>query len=345
VHVRAVGVEDAGDLDLQPVLAVIVEEQGFGAALALVVAAARADRIDVAPIAFGLRMDVGIAVDLAGRGLEDARAHPLGEAKHVDRAKHAGLGRLHRVVLVVDRRGRAGQIVDLVHLDIERPGDVVPHEFEVRMVAIGDQIVAGAGEQIVHAQHLVPALQQFADEVGSKETGASGRREPCGGRSSLRFIRVSSLHWEREQRRCPSRKRDHGEAHRHVDDRLDPALATNPWLAGKRIEANVEVVEVGDLGRLVETDGLALDAVHLMVEVADDAKSESRRPESSRSMGASMSMNGRLEKVPVQTTTILTAAGRALRGTKWPVSTDEVMYVALFAPLNFSASASIRANW
>jgi hypothetical protein len=81
-----------------------------------------------------------------------------------------------------------------------------------------------------------------------------------------------------------------------------------------------------------------------MVEVADDAKGESRRRESSRSMGASMSMNGRLEKVPVQTTTILTAAGRALRGTKWPVSTDEVMYVALFAPLNFSASASIRGE-
>ena len=38
VHARAVGVEDARDLDVDAVLAVVVEEQRFGAALALVVA-------------------------------------------------------------------------------------------------------------------------------------------------------------------------------------------------------------------------------------------------------------------------------------------------------------------
>ena len=50
VHARAVGVEDARHLDRQLVLAAIVEEQRLGAALAFVVAGARADRIDVAPI-------------------------------------------------------------------------------------------------------------------------------------------------------------------------------------------------------------------------------------------------------------------------------------------------------
>jgi hypothetical protein len=61
-----------------------------------------------------------VAIDLAGRGLEDLGPHPLGQAQHVDGAVHAGLGRLHRVELVVDRRGRAGEVVDLVDLDIER---------------------------------------------------------------------------------------------------------------------------------------------------------------------------------------------------------------------------------
>ena len=55
----------------QPVLAVIVEEQRLGAALAFVVAGARADRVDVAPIVLGLRVDGGIAVNLGGRRLED----------------------------------------------------------------------------------------------------------------------------------------------------------------------------------------------------------------------------------------------------------------------------------
>ena len=62
MHARTVRVEDAGDLDIELVLAVIVEEQRFGAALALVVAAARPDWIDAAQVAFSLRMHFGVAV-------------------------------------------------------------------------------------------------------------------------------------------------------------------------------------------------------------------------------------------------------------------------------------------
>src|SRR5690606_21305894 len=74
VHARSISVEDTHDLDLQLMLAPVVEEQRLGAALALVVAAANTNRIHSAPITFGLGMDFRIAVDLAGAGLEDARA-------------------------------------------------------------------------------------------------------------------------------------------------------------------------------------------------------------------------------------------------------------------------------
>jgi hypothetical protein len=37
-------------------------------------------------------------------------------------------------VLVVDRRGRTGEIVDLVDLDIERERHVVAHQLEARIV-------------------------------------------------------------------------------------------------------------------------------------------------------------------------------------------------------------------
>jgi hypothetical protein len=49
MHARTVGVEDARDLDAQLMLPPVVDEQRFGTALALVVAGADADRIDVAP--------------------------------------------------------------------------------------------------------------------------------------------------------------------------------------------------------------------------------------------------------------------------------------------------------
>ena len=160
------------------VLAVVVEEQRLGAALALVVAGARADRVDVAPVVLGLRVDLGVAVDLAGRGLEDLRLGPLGQAQHVDRAVHAGLGGLHRVVLVVDRRGRAGQVVDLVDLDVEREGDVVAHQLEVRVVQQVDDVVLGAGEEVVDAQHVVAVGQQAVAQVRAEEAGAAGDHDP-----------------------------------------------------------------------------------------------------------------------------------------------------------------------
>ena len=79
-------------------------------------------------------MDFRIAVDFAGRRLQDARALARGEVEHVDRTLHTGLGRLHRIVLVVDRRGRAGEVEDAVDFDVERKRDVVSKQFEARMV-------------------------------------------------------------------------------------------------------------------------------------------------------------------------------------------------------------------
>ncbi|MNL77128.1 hypothetical protein D3C87_2032390 [compost metagenome] len=64
MHPRPVGVEDAGDFDLDAVLSPVIEEQGLGASLAFVVTGANADRIDVAPVGLDLRMDVRIAVNL-----------------------------------------------------------------------------------------------------------------------------------------------------------------------------------------------------------------------------------------------------------------------------------------
>ena len=60
-HPRAVGVEDADDRRVHALLAVVRHRQRLGVALRLVVDAARADRVDVAPVGLRLR------VHLAGR--------------------------------------------------------------------------------------------------------------------------------------------------------------------------------------------------------------------------------------------------------------------------------------
>ena len=84
VHARAIGIQDAGDLDAQVVLTAVVEEQGLGAAFAFVGSGAGADGVDVAPVVLRLGMDGRITTDLAGGGLQDLGPHPLGQAEHVD---------------------------------------------------------------------------------------------------------------------------------------------------------------------------------------------------------------------------------------------------------------------
>lgn len=73
-HARPIGVEDAGNPDVDAVLSVKVTEKRFGGTLAFVVARAGAEGIDVAPIVLRLRMYLGISIDLRGGGLEDARS-------------------------------------------------------------------------------------------------------------------------------------------------------------------------------------------------------------------------------------------------------------------------------
>ena len=152
MHAWPISVEDPGDLDLRIVLAVIVEEQRFGAALALVIAGTDADRVHIAPVFLALRVHVRIAIDFRGRGLEDLRAGPLGEAQHVDGAMHACLRRLYGVELVMNRACRARHVVDLVDLHEEREGHVMAHDLEARVFQEVRHVGAPSGEEIIHAE-------------------------------------------------------------------------------------------------------------------------------------------------------------------------------------------------
>lgn len=180
MHVGPVGVEDADHPDVEPVLAVVVEEQCLGAALALVVAGAYSDGVHPTPVALGLGVHVWVAVDLAGGGLQYPRTSPLGKPEHVDRSVHAGLGGLDRVVLVVHRRGRAGQVVDAVHLHVERKCHVVADELEAGVVQQVADVVLATGEEVVQADHLVPVGQEPPAQVGANEARAACDECPWG---------------------------------------------------------------------------------------------------------------------------------------------------------------------
>src|SRR5438132_8205607 len=115
-------------------LAPIIEEQSLRAAFALVVAGSHPDRIDVTPIVLGLGVYAGVTVDLGGGCLKDLGPYALRQAEHVDGTVYARLGRLHWVVLIMNWRCRARQIIDLIDFDVEWECHVMTDQFEGTVV-------------------------------------------------------------------------------------------------------------------------------------------------------------------------------------------------------------------
>jgi hypothetical protein len=64
MHSRSIGIEDSRYLNPEPVLSVVVEEQGLGAAFPLIIAGTQSYRIDMSPVVFRLRVNFGISIDL-----------------------------------------------------------------------------------------------------------------------------------------------------------------------------------------------------------------------------------------------------------------------------------------
>ena len=99
-------------------------------------------------------MGLWVAVDFRRRRLKNFCPESLAKAEHVDCAMHARLGGLHRVALVMDRRGRTRQVIDLVGFHIQRNRHVVPQHFEVGIVEKMFDILLRTAEKIVYAENV-----------------------------------------------------------------------------------------------------------------------------------------------------------------------------------------------
>ena len=118
LQARAVGVEDADQVGVDAVVAMPGGDGGLGEALGLVVDGARADGVDAAPVGFDLGMDLGVAVALGGRGVQEAGVVFAGEVEGVDGAGRADQEGLRAETVVVDRAGGRGEVED----EVDRAG-------------------------------------------------------------------------------------------------------------------------------------------------------------------------------------------------------------------------------
>ena len=131
MHTGTVCVEYAGYLNFHAVLAAVIKEQGFRASLAFIIAGSWAYTVNIAAVGFGLRMKCRISIYFRGRGLKDFCLDTLGQPEHINRSMDIYLCGLHRIILIMNMGGRAGQIVDFIYFNIQGEGDVVTKEFEI----------------------------------------------------------------------------------------------------------------------------------------------------------------------------------------------------------------------
>ena len=108
-----------------------------------------------------------VSVHLTRAGEENTRVGALGQAEHVDRAEHGSFCGLNWIELVMDRRGRAGQIVDFIDLDIQWKDNVVEHKLKLRVV-----------KQVKDVAFTAPAPLAGGPFVTAPGSGATDTREP-----------------------------------------------------------------------------------------------------------------------------------------------------------------------
>jgi hypothetical protein len=117
-----------------------------------------------------------VAVDLARRREQEARAVVLRQAERVVGAVGADLERMQGQPRIVDRAGGRGHVVDEVDglVDLVMRGDVEHLEAEVRPVLEVPDVLQRSRLEVVDADHPVSAVEQVVAQMRPKEAGSAG---------------------------------------------------------------------------------------------------------------------------------------------------------------------------
>ena len=88
----------------------------------------------------------------------------------------ACLCRLHRIVLVVDGRGRAGQVVDLIDFDVERERHIVTNQLETMVIEQVIDVAPHSGKEVVDTNDVATVREQALTEVRTEKASPTGNQ-------------------------------------------------------------------------------------------------------------------------------------------------------------------------
>ena len=109
-------------------------------------------------------MHLGISIYFRSRGLKNSRPDTLGQPQHVNGSNDAGLNRLDRVVLIMNRRRGTGQVIDLIDFEQDGFNHIVTQKLKLRIAHQVRNILSPSREKVVETDYFVLFGQQpFAE--------------------------------------------------------------------------------------------------------------------------------------------------------------------------------------
>jgi hypothetical protein len=112
-------------------------------------------------------MNLGVAVNLGRGSLEDAGSRALGQSQTMHRSEKGGLRGFDRIELIVRRGGRAREIVDLIHLELEGVTHIMPDKLKTGVPDEVLDVAFSAGEKVIQAENFVSFIEKAFTEVGT----------------------------------------------------------------------------------------------------------------------------------------------------------------------------------
>ncbi|KAK3016094.1 hypothetical protein RJ639_006338 [Escallonia herrerae] len=89
-----------------------------------------------------------------------------------------GYDSLDRIVLVMNGRGGAGQVINLVHFQQNRLHHIVPNQLEPGVPKVVHHVLLPPGEKIINDNHIITPSNQLINQMGPHKSGATGHHYP-----------------------------------------------------------------------------------------------------------------------------------------------------------------------
>src|SRR5207249_10113611 len=132
--------------------------------------------VHIPPVALGLRVHPGIAVDFRRRGQQKSRALRLRETEGLMGAERADLEGLDRQFQIVDRARRAREVEHALEwpLHLDEVGDVVQDQLKAGVALQVVEVRPVAGDEVVHPVAPVDEREQAVAEMRAEKPRGAG---------------------------------------------------------------------------------------------------------------------------------------------------------------------------